>query len=288
MNIIGGGVANLTGIPVRRHTDLQNLTNNDHPWYSAEPNRIALTVFTQGLDAAKSATPAVGNIYYATDTVKLYECFATNVWTQVSDIAIPAGAAQGDIIYFDGAKWNRLAAGTSGFVLQTQGASANPQWVNANPTKQFSVTSNQNVSATEDSAFHTCFTSGSIPAITAGQTMLIKFAFNRSAGTFYGTGNTLYRVAVGGTALASTSVASGGGNVTWTGELFITCPTTSSQIGTIIATLSAASSSTSVGTVSSAINLGSSFTITFDAEGTSGAGNAQTWTLAYAHCYIFN
>jgi hypothetical protein len=37
-------------------------------------------------------------------------------------------AAQGDILYRGASGWARLAAGTSGQFLQTQGASANPQW----------------------------------------------------------------------------------------------------------------------------------------------------------------
>lgn len=36
--------------------------------------------------------------------------------------------AQGDIAYFNGTDWARLAAGTSGNFLKTQGASANPIW----------------------------------------------------------------------------------------------------------------------------------------------------------------
>jgi hypothetical protein len=39
-----------------------------------------------------------------------------------------ASQAQGDILYFNGTNWTRLAAGTSGHYLQTQGAGANPQW----------------------------------------------------------------------------------------------------------------------------------------------------------------
>ena len=42
----------------------------------------------------------------------------------------PGGEAQGDILYYNGAAWARLPAGTSGFFLETQGASANPTWVN--------------------------------------------------------------------------------------------------------------------------------------------------------------
>jgi len=36
--------------------------------------------------------------------------------------------AQGQILYYDGAEWNALDGGTSGYYLQTQGAGANPQW----------------------------------------------------------------------------------------------------------------------------------------------------------------
>jgi hypothetical protein len=37
--------------------------------------------------------------------------------------------AQGDILYYNGTDYARLAAGTSGQVLQTNGAAANPSWV---------------------------------------------------------------------------------------------------------------------------------------------------------------
>ena len=40
-------------------------------------------------------------------------------------------AAQGDILYRGASSWARLAAGTSGQVLQTNGAGANPSWANA-------------------------------------------------------------------------------------------------------------------------------------------------------------
>jgi hypothetical protein len=38
-------------------------------------------------------------------------------------------AAQGDVLYRDAASWARLPAGTSGHVLKTNGAGANPEWV---------------------------------------------------------------------------------------------------------------------------------------------------------------
>ncbi|MFM7795575.1 MAG: hypothetical protein ACKO7N_02315, partial [Candidatus Nitrosotenuis sp.] len=38
------------------------------------------------------------------------------------------GAAQGDVIYYNGTNWVRLAAGTSGHFLKTNGSGANPAW----------------------------------------------------------------------------------------------------------------------------------------------------------------
>jgi len=56
-----------------------------------------------------------------------------------SAIAVPASgqwidlasAAQGDVLYHNGTSYVRLAAGTSGQVLQTTGAGANPAWADA-------------------------------------------------------------------------------------------------------------------------------------------------------------
>lgn len=45
----------------------------------------------------------------------------------VVDLTI-TGEAQGDLLYFNGTNWVRLPAGTSGYYLKTQGASANPTW----------------------------------------------------------------------------------------------------------------------------------------------------------------
>ena len=51
-----------------------------------------------------------------------------------SAITAPASPAQGDILYFNGTIWEKLSAGTSGQYLQTQGASANPQWATVTGT----------------------------------------------------------------------------------------------------------------------------------------------------------
>ena len=60
----------------------------------------------------------------------------------VSDLTI-AGEAQGDILYFAGVNWTRLAAGVAGQLLQTQGAGADPQWITSSATdEQVKITAN--------------------------------------------------------------------------------------------------------------------------------------------------
>ena len=54
---------------------------------------------------------------------------------------ITSGESQGDVLYFDGSVWAKLAAGTNNQVLETQGASANPQWVNPDAHSALTVTS---------------------------------------------------------------------------------------------------------------------------------------------------
>ena len=53
-----------------------------------------------------------------------------SAWNQA--ITASGTPSQGDILYYNGTAWTRLAAGTSGQFLKTQGASANPTWTNPN------------------------------------------------------------------------------------------------------------------------------------------------------------
>jgi len=55
----------------------------------------------------------------------------TNITLPTSGTVIATATsspAQGDVLYYNGSAWTDLAHGTSGQYLQTQGASANPQW----------------------------------------------------------------------------------------------------------------------------------------------------------------
>ena len=60
-------------IPVTKKITYSNLEANI---FSTPADSIL-----SGLDADKSGTPSVGDVYYATDTKKLYLCDAVDVWT---------------------------------------------------------------------------------------------------------------------------------------------------------------------------------------------------------------
>ena len=69
-------------------------------------------------------------------TVGLYETPSGGVLKRIVS-AIDSTLAQGDILYFDGTNFVRLAPGTSGQFLQTLGAAATPQWASALPLLAF-------------------------------------------------------------------------------------------------------------------------------------------------------
>lgn len=70
-------------------------------------------------------------VYYDGVSYWLY-VYSNGAWrsTGLDSAGFPGSLAQGDVFYYDGTKIARLAAGTSGYVLQTLGASANPTWAN--------------------------------------------------------------------------------------------------------------------------------------------------------------
>ncbi len=121
-------VSDIIQIINRRHSDLQSLNNDDHQQYATVNGLRFFKDIKIGLDADKPASPVVNDIYWAKDTKKLYMCFSNGVWTEVDVVFPPKPFSQGDILYYDGTKWNILPAGTSGYYLKTQGPNANPVW----------------------------------------------------------------------------------------------------------------------------------------------------------------
>lgn len=73
MQVLGGGLANLTQIPVRLHSSLQSLSANDHPQYFC----------TADVFANRPAASTNGAFYFATDTLALYRDNGSS-WVRVS------------------------------------------------------------------------------------------------------------------------------------------------------------------------------------------------------------
>lgn len=67
---------------------------------------------------------------HATDTT-ISRAAAGVIAVEGNRVPSPASQANGDILYRGATNWERLAAGTSGQVLQTNGAGAAPSWVTA-------------------------------------------------------------------------------------------------------------------------------------------------------------
>lgn len=80
-----------------------------------------------GVSNVDGETPVV--LYADPTTHRLLVSLSSSI-DDLSDVTITS-AAQGDILYHNGSAWVNLSAGTSGQVLQTQGAGANPQWAAA-------------------------------------------------------------------------------------------------------------------------------------------------------------
>lgn len=96
---------------------------------------------------------------------------AITIYSNIAvDLAI-SGQAQGDILYCNGTNWVRLAAGTSGQVLQTQGASANPRWIGRVSNTVIGSTSNP----TTTSATYVVVPQMTITATTNGGNVLVMF-----------------------------------------------------------------------------------------------------------------
>jgi hypothetical protein len=82
-------------------------------------------IFAQTITEASITPNTITNISIANATV---------TGTQIADNSIDGtkialgSDAQGDVMYYNGTNWARLAAGTAGFALVTGGVSANPSW----------------------------------------------------------------------------------------------------------------------------------------------------------------
>lgn len=99
------------------------LENKSAPTSTDYPANISF-----GNDADKSASPSQGDVYFATDTGKEYQCLSAGTWTWYNPTTM---TTRGDIEFRDASGKARLPAGTSGYFLKTLGASADPVWADA-------------------------------------------------------------------------------------------------------------------------------------------------------------
>ena len=82
---------------------------------------------TLGLGTGDSPQLAAVNIGHASDTT-VDRAAAGFIQVEGKRVPSPASQAQGDVLYRGATEWERLAAGTSGFFLMTNGAAANPAY----------------------------------------------------------------------------------------------------------------------------------------------------------------
>lgn len=88
---------------------------------ASNPTSVANKSFLFVKDAS-----AISELYFMDDAGTVLQ-ITSNGKFLINNLRI-ASQAQGDVIYFDGTNWARLAPGTSGQFLKTQGAAANPVW----------------------------------------------------------------------------------------------------------------------------------------------------------------
>ncbi len=105
---------------------------------SASPITTSGTVsfFPSGLNITASAASASFYLTgFNTGSASAYSVLLANLQTNLANAHI-AGEARGDIIFRGATNWSRLGGGTSGYVLQTGGTSADPSWTPGPTTKQ--------------------------------------------------------------------------------------------------------------------------------------------------------
>jgi hypothetical protein len=89
------------------------------------------------------------------------------------NITADIGAVQGDILFRSATAWTRLAPGTSGQVLRTNGAGANPSWATASASP-YTLLGTINT---------TSGTSQSLTGLTLTPYKFLRFVFNGVSGT---------------------------------------------------------------------------------------------------------
>jgi hypothetical protein len=112
----------------------------------------------------------------------------TNFWDQMSSAGTNGTdgtdvgttlTTQGDILYRDGSGLQRLGAGTSGQLLQTNGSGANPSWVTADAGKTLQLTNAKQSTrvSLSSSGSETSLMSGTHTQVKANTKLLVHYRF---------------------------------------------------------------------------------------------------------------
>lgn len=197
----------------------------------------------------------------------------------------PGSEVQGNVLYYNGAAWVLLAPGTSGYMLQTQGASANPQWALSTTTHVVKDYSQPSATINLNATYQTVATYSSIPALTSGQSIWIRGCV--SLVNSNASADRRMQITMNGTTIFSID---NGTNTTdgdnWF-DLMIGVPTAaSSQIGTGYTVNIAGTFSGQLLSISA--NLSSAFTMLVQAYSSNGASNNLTATVKALEMYVLN
>jgi hypothetical protein len=199
----------------------------------------------------------------------------------------PGSDAQGDIYYWSGSSLARLPAGIAGYVLQTQGASANPQWVLSSTTAQIKDVSGPNITPNADNTFHTIATYTNIPAINANQTIWLRGRISNSDS--HSSTSRQYRIQMNGTTIFTGTGGNSGGNDNNHFDVMVIVPTPASS-QTYEGIISGALDVYGFASGSVAANLSSAFSITVQYLQNSSGSPAMNGavTLTFFEIIIFN
>jgi hypothetical protein len=138
----------------------------------------------------------------------------------------PGSEVQGNILYWNGAAWVLLAPGTAGYVLATNGASANPSWALSSTTAQIKDTSGSNITPNADNAYHTIATYTSIPAIATNQTIWLRGRVTNADS--HNKINSSIRITMNGTTIFTVTGGTGGSPFDIYFDMIVTVPTPAS------------------------------------------------------------
>ncbi|MDD1677633.1 MAG: hypothetical protein LUO93_00420, partial [Methanomicrobiales archaeon] len=125
----GAGTVTTTGSPasgnLTKFSGATSITNGDLSGDVTTSGTLATTIANNAVTLAKLATQADKTVL-ANISGGVAVPTASGLSAVIDNII---GSTQGQILYRGASAWSALSAGTSGQVLQTNGAAANPSWV---------------------------------------------------------------------------------------------------------------------------------------------------------------